>query len=100
MFQAIDTIVQSMDGKIISDIPLRSSMYQGQTPQSFNIKKLINNYMKLTDDQKSILTDACKICLLQGDEVRLVQGEIFNIKITTPYDLKIANALLDEKVLL
>jgi len=100
VFQAIDTIVQSMDGKIISDIPLRSSMYQGQTPQSFNIKKLINNYMKLTDDQKSILTDACKICLLQGDEVRLVQGEIFNIKITTPYDLKIANALLDEKVLL
>ena len=32
---ATDTIVESRDGKIISSIPDRSMMYQGQTPQSF-----------------------------------------------------------------
>jgi len=98
VIEAIDTIIQSEDGKIISDIPVRSTMYQGQTPQSFNIKKLIQYYNDLTDEQKEILTDACKICLLHGDDIRIVKGEIFNIKITTPYDLKIANALIDEKV--
>jgi 2-C-methyl-D-erythritol 4-phosphate cytidylyltransferase len=98
VIEAIDTIIQSENGKTISDIPVRSTMYQGQTPQSFNIKKLVSYYNNLTEEQKDILTDACKICSLQGEEVRIVKGEIFNIKITTPYDLKIANALIDEKV--
>ena len=38
--EAFDTIVHSIDGKLITDIPLRDEMYQGQTPQSFNIKLL------------------------------------------------------------
>jgi 2-C-methyl-D-erythritol 4-phosphate cytidylyltransferase len=93
---AIDTIVESKDGEWISNIPVRSTMYQGQTPQSFNIKKLVAYYNALSEEQKAILTDACKIFTLHGDNVRIVRGEMFNIKITTPYDLKIAEALLEE----
>lgn len=95
---ATDTIIQSEDGEIISDIPVRKIMFQGQTPQSFNIKILIKHYKSLTEEQKAILTDACKICSLQGEKVKIVKGEVFNIKITTPYDLKIANALFEERV--
>jgi len=98
VIEAVDTIIQSNDGEAISDIPVRNTMYQGQTPQSFNIKKLTNHYNELSDEQKAILTDACKICLLKGDKVKIVKGEVFNIKITTPYDLKVANALLKEQV--
>lgn len=36
-------------------------MYQGQTPQSFNINLLKESYAQLSDEQKSILSDACKI---------------------------------------
>lgn len=100
VIEAIDTIIQSVDGETISDIPVRSTMYQGQTPQSFNIKKLINLYQSLTKEQKTILTDACKILSIQGETVKIVKGELFNIKITTPYDLKIANALFEERVTL
>lgn len=32
---ATDTIVESADHEVISNIPDRSRMYQGQTPQSF-----------------------------------------------------------------
>ncbi|WP_141603617.1 IspD/TarI family cytidylyltransferase [Terrilactibacillus laevilacticus] len=94
---AIDTIIQSEDGDIISDIPIRSTMYQGQTPQSFNIKLLVEKYHSLTQEEKDILTDACKICLLKGIKVKIVKGEVFNIKITTPYDMKVANGLFKEK---
>ena len=94
VISAIDTIVRGK-GDIITDIPLREEMYQGQTPQSFNIQKLTKHFEKLTNEQKDILTDACKIFLLAGDEVRLVRGEYFNIKVTTPFDLKIANATLE-----
>ncbi|MCB5952927.1 2-C-methyl-D-erythritol 4-phosphate cytidylyltransferase [Enterococcus sp. BWT-B8] len=93
---AFDTIVQVRQD-IISDIPNRDEMYQGQTPQTFNIKVLKRSYSLLTEEQKNILSDSCKICLLAGEKVKMVDGELFNIKITAPYDLKIANALLEER---
>ncbi|MBP1890157.1 2-C-methyl-D-erythritol 4-phosphate cytidylyltransferase [Clostridium moniliforme] len=95
---AFDTIVESVNGKVISDIPRRDFMYQGQTPQSFNIKQLIKLYNSLSDDEKKILTDAAKIFVVKGKEVKLVQGEVFNMKITTPYDLKLANALVRDDI--
>lgn len=38
VIEAIDTIVMSKDKQNIHSIPVRNEMYQGQTPQSFNIK--------------------------------------------------------------
>ncbi|MBF2599123.1 2-C-methyl-D-erythritol 4-phosphate cytidylyltransferase [Listeria seeligeri] len=95
---AVDTIVESTNHDFITDIPVRGNMYQGQTPQSFNMKIIQKHYNNLTDDEKQILTDACKICLLAGEKVKLVNGGISNIKITTPYDLKVANAIVQERI--
>ncbi len=91
---ATDTIVCSDNGQHITEIPDRSMMYQGQTPQSFRAKKLKELYESLTDDEKEILTDACKIMVLKGERVELVEGEVWNIKITYPYDIKVAESLL------
>lgn len=93
---ASDTLVMSADNTFISDIPDRSKMYQGQTPQSFKALKLREHYLNLTEKEKNILTDACKIMLLKGEKVHLVQGEVFNIKITYPFDIKMATAMLEE----
>ncbi|EAE6305935.1 2-C-methyl-D-erythritol 4-phosphate cytidylyltransferase [Listeria monocytogenes] len=98
VIEALDTIVESSNHEVITDIPVRDHMYQGQTPQSFNMKKVYSHYQNLTPEKKQILTDACKICLLAGDDVKLVKGETFNIKITTPYDLKVANAIIQERI--
>lgn len=91
---ASDTIVESVDGKLIKNIPLRDNFYQGQTPQSFKINKLAKLISSLSEDEINILTDACKIFVLKGEVVHLVDGEITNIKITYPYDLKLANTIL------
>lgn len=98
VIEATDTIIASEDGDSISNIPKRDQMYQGQTPQSFHINTLVRYYEQLTDEQKEILTDACKICLLFGEKVKIVKGEVFNIKVTTPYDLKVANAIIQESI--
>lgn len=94
---ATDTIVESQDGRIISDIPPRGKLYQGQTPQSFRIRLLQSVLGSLTEDEKATLTDACKIFTIKGKPVYIVEGEIYNIKITYPYDLKVANFLLKGK---
>ena len=72
-------------------------MYQGQTPQSFKILKLKELYNKLSNNEKSILTDAAKIFIMNNEDVFLVNGEVTNIKITYPYDLKVANSILNEE---
>ncbi len=94
VIEAIDTIVESEDGEFITSIPVRDVMFQGQTPQTFNIEKLKSIYSQLTSDEKEILTDACKMFAIKGEKVKLLRGEIFNIKVTTPYDLNVANAIL------
>ena len=91
---ATDTIVRSEDNELITEIPDRSKMYQGQTPQSFHAKRLKEFYVSLSEEEKKILTDACKILVLKGDPIHLVEGEVFNIKITYPFDLLVAQALL------
>ena len=93
---ATDTIVESKDASFISSIPARKNMYQGQTPQSFLLKDLQGVLSTLTDEEKETLTDACKIYAIKEKPVYLVDGEVFNIKITYPYDLKVASTLLGE----
>lgn len=93
-FPATDTIVRSEDGRLIVEIPDRSQLYQGQTPQSFRAKKLRSLYESLNDEEKAILTDAAKIFVMKGEDVEIVRGESFNIKITYPYDIKVAETIL------
>lgn len=95
VISATDTIAVSSNNTYISDIPDRRIMYQGQTPQSFNAKKLKEIYESLSDDEKNNLTDAAKIMVLAGEKVHLVTGEVSNIKITYPYDIRVAQVLLD-----
>lgn len=91
---ATDTIVESLNHEDISTIPDRKFLYQGQTPQTFKAKKLKYLYENLTEEEKNILTDAAKIFVIKGESVKLIRGETFNIKITYPYDLTVAEALI------
>lgn len=91
---ATDTIVCSEDNQTISEIPERRKMYQGQTPQTFQALKLKNLYQALSAEEKALLTDAAKIFVMKGEKVHIVDGEVFNIKITYPYDLRVAEALI------
>ncbi len=93
---ATDTIVNSEDGEYVTSIPDRAKMYQGQTPQTFGAKKLKEMYYSLSEEEKEILTDAAKIFVMKGEKVHLVEGEVYNIKITYPYDLRVAESLLSD----
>ncbi len=92
--KATDTILYSENGTETEKTLDRNCLYHAQTPQSFNIKTFIDAYSRLTEKQKSSLTDACGVFNGAGIPVSIVEGDVSNIKITTPYDLKIAEALI------
>ena len=90
----IEAVKKYQAGESISEIPVRDRMYQGQTPQSFQICLLKELYASLGEEEKAILTDACKMAVVQNHKVSLVKGEPSNLKITTVSDYKIAQAMV------
>lgn len=63
-----------------------------QTPQVFDADLLRRAYAQ---DFKPFFTDDASVVEAMGVPVDLVEGNRENIKITTPFDLKIATALLE-----
>ncbi len=95
---ATDTIIRSSDGMNISSIPVRSDLFNGQTPQAFRISMFESDFSALSDEEKKTLTDACKIFVLAGHTVRLVKGDPYNMKISTPFDLLLAEAIIAKEL--
>lgn len=94
-YNSIDTIVVSDDSEFITSVPERRKMYNVQTPQSFKINLLRNLFESLDEEEKKTLTDACRICTVRNQPVYIVEGDISNIKITTPTDFKFAEAIAE-----
>ncbi len=91
---AVDTILRSSDGKFIESVPVRSEIFHAQTPQSFNVKKLLELYEKLSCAEMEQFTDSCSVFLSAGEKVFLVQGDRNNIKLTYPEDMERAENII------
>lgn len=89
---ATDTIIRSVNKLTITSIPNRDELYMGQTPQSFYLQDYLDAYSEHKEEEG--ITDAANLLLKSGKEVALVEGDPFNIKITTDYDLSFAQFLL------
>jgi 2-C-methyl-D-erythritol 4-phosphate cytidylyltransferase/2-C-methyl-D-erythritol 2,4-cyclodiphosphate synthase len=74
---------------VIETLP-RETIFLAQTPQAFR-RNVLSDALKLVDDT----TDEAALAERAGHPVRLVDGEATNIKITTPEDLPIAEAIAD-----
>ena len=95
---AIDTIVESLDGCLLSDAPDRRFLYQAQTPQTFRIMDFVRNYESLDRAEKDSLSDATAVFLLRNKKVKIAPGHITNFKITTLDDLARAETTYRELI--
>ena len=64
-----------------------------QTPQVFTVELLKRAYAQ---DYKPFFTDDASVVEALGQPVHLVSGNRENIKLTTPFDLKVAESLIDD----
>lgn len=89
-----DTIVQVSAENTITNIPDRSTLRLGQTPQGFRSGLLREAHRLAFYDSELKVTDDCGIVLHYGlAPVALVEGNINNIKITHPSDIYLADRL-------
>ena len=64
-----------------------------QTPQVFDLEIIKNAYQQAFND---LFTDDASVVESTGVVINLVEGNIENIKITTPFDVILAEALLNK----
>ena len=72
----------------------RSKIRLVQTPQVFDCELLQKAYQT---DFKDTFTDDASVVEDMGENIHLVAGETTNIKITTPFDLKVGEIIAQDK---
>lgn len=93
-----DTIKVSSSAGFADHTPDRKTLWQVQTPQVFSYGLVYGAYRDLVREGRTDVTDdAMVVETMRQVRCYLAEGSYRNIKITTPEDLLIARALLDEK---
>lgn len=94
---AVDTMLVVENGEVV-DVPPRSRLYHGQAPDSAKIGLLKKAILSLTADERKRITGTAQICIAKGIKVMAIPGNVENIKLTAPEDLKRAEQLLAEGI--
>ena len=89
-----DTIIGVNDQNLITSIPERDSLRQGQTPQGFRLPIIREAHRRANTDSGVRVTDDCGlVARYRLCDIAVVEGELTNIKITFPQDLFLADRI-------
>lgn len=89
-----DSLIRSTTGDFLSEHLPREEFFRVQTPQSFRLKELENVVNSLSEEELEKYTDVASIFTDRGFRVKLVEGLDRNIKITTPFDMAVAESVV------
>ncbi|MDE6421031.1 MAG: 2-C-methyl-D-erythritol 4-phosphate cytidylyltransferase [Lachnospiraceae bacterium] len=96
-----DTVkIADRDG-YVKEPPDRASVWNMQTPQCFTYELAMQAYQKLMESEEAlkerqiaVTDDAMVVEYFSKERVKLFEGSYYNIKITTPEDMELAEVYL------
>ncbi|HEY3250761.1 MAG TPA: 2-C-methyl-D-erythritol 4-phosphate cytidylyltransferase [Ignavibacteria bacterium] len=86
-----ETVKRARD-RVVTETVKRENLWLVQTPQIFRYKTLRKAYQRAK--QKNNFTDEASLIEMAGFKVNLVEGEKYNIKITTPEDMRLLKMIM------
>ncbi|KGG16504.1 2-C-methyl-D-erythritol 4-phosphate cytidylyltransferase [Prochlorococcus sp. MIT 0602] len=92
-----DTIKKVSKDGFISNTPDRSKLWAAQTPQAFSVDQLKRGHKKALENHWTVTDDASLFEKLEWP-VKVLESSPSNIKVTTQFDLVIAEALICKRV--
>ncbi|WP_024865078.1 2-C-methyl-D-erythritol 4-phosphate cytidylyltransferase [Butyrivibrio sp. FCS014] len=101
---AKDTVKIADDKGFADNTPDRDKVWVVQTPQVFSYGMILDLYKRLDREEGDLMAkginitdDAMVVEYYTDTRVKLVEGSYDNIKITTPEDIAVAQAILDRR---
>lgn len=94
---AVDTMLEVSDGMVVA-VPSRARIFHGQAPDSARILLLERAINDLSAEERRVITGTAQILVAKGIPVRTISGDRYNMKITTPADIEIAESFLAKGV--
>lgn len=91
-----DTIYQSLADNCITNVPNRSSLHAGQTPEAFKLGKYLKIHDERTYEEISAVTGGAQFAAQCGLKVYLSKGAEINFKLTSPEDLQRFKQIIKE----
>ncbi len=95
----IDTIKHVNSEGFITNTPDRSGLWAAQTPQGFSVRQLSEGHRQAIANDW-VVTDDASLYERLGWGVKVLKSDPSNLKITTPFDLSIAAAILSSREIL
>lgn len=92
-----ETIVEIDKTGIVCRIPDRSICMASKAPQGFKLDQIVEVHLKAMEENKYHFTNSIELMNHYGYDIHIVEGPVENIKITTPYDLTICEAVLNKR---
>lgn len=93
--KAKDTLIKGTE--TVKEYVNRDEIYYVQTPQIFKYRDLHKALTK-ADKEKFIGTDESMLIKRLGKKIHIVEGSVFNFKVTSKEDIKLFKSLLDRKL--
>jgi 2-C-methyl-D-erythritol 4-phosphate cytidylyltransferase len=92
-----DTIKEADGGGVVRATLDRSALWAAQTPQGFR-RDALARALDVDDETLAAATDDAWLVEHAGGSVRVVEAPADNLKVTTEFDLALADRLLAERV--
>lgn len=93
---ATETMFVADHGDVVGEILPRTQCALGRAPQCFYLQEIAAAYQRAREEGASFI-DSASMMQHYGKTLRLVEGPVENIKITTPTDFYLFRALLDAR---
>ena len=90
----IDTVLISRDGIVGDCVPERSTVFLDQGPQTVDAAHFLGLVETLSKKDRERYMEAGRLYMEKGFKVGIVPGDRNNFKLTTPFDMAVAERLL------
>ncbi len=91
-----DTVYTSLDGRKVTSLLDRSTVYAGQAPEVFQIGRYHEAIKKLLPDRILTINGSTEPAILDGMDIVMIPGDEGNFKITTGADLERFRKMVEE----
>ena len=89
-----ESVVRSVDGQKVSEVPPREQMYVAKAPQSFYYGEILKLYERAREDGIKAV-DSSHLCSIYQYPMHIIISTKNNLKITEPADFYIYRALYE-----